>query len=79
MTNVVKHANGNELYVTVREDGKTLTASFTNNGNPPSGEIAEGGGLSSLRTLVEREGGIMTIRSKPAFSLELTMKKGDSK
>lgn len=79
MTNVVTHANGNELYVTVREDGKTLTASFTNNGNPPSGEIAEGGGLSSLRTLVEREGGIMTIRSKPAFSLELTMKKGDSK
>ena len=48
---------------------------ITNNGIPPKVEIKEGVGLSSLRTLIEREGGNMTIISLPTFMLKIIVPK----
>lgn len=77
LTNTIRHAEGDTVYLHLTEEreGDILlrTAVFTNNGKAPQGEIREGGGLSSLRTRVEREGGILVIRSRPEFSLRLTM------
>lgn len=77
ITNTVKHAKGNAVTVELTEKGSFLEIAVTNNGEPPKATIKEGGGFSSLRQLVEREGGTMTIKSRPCFLLEITLPKGE--
>ena len=71
LTNTVKHAKGNRLYMNITSDASSLTAEITNNGNQPDGEIKETGGLKNLRSTVESAGGVMTIETKPRFRLIL--------
>lgn len=78
ITNAVKHAKGDEVTVELSEKGAFLEIAVTNNGEPPKTTIKEGGGFSSLRQLVEREGGNMRIKSNPCFRLEITLPKGES-
>ena len=73
MTNLVSHAKGDELYISLKEEGPYFVAIFTNNGKRPEKAIIEGGGLSSLRALVEKEYGIMEIESKPRFLLKISL------
>ena len=47
---------------------------ITNNSRAPLVPIQEAGGLSNLRHMVERAGGIMTIESSPQFLLRLDFK-----
>ena len=47
---------------------------ITNNGRAPLVPIQEAGGLSNLRHMVERAGGIMTIEGSPQFLLRLDFK-----
>ena len=75
MTNTLRHAHGDVLTVTVTEDDDTYFVTITNNGEQPTAEITEKGGLVSLRELCERAGGRMTIRSVPELVLQLTLKK----
>ena len=56
-------------------DDEIIEINITNNGNQPQKEIIEGGGLSSLRTLVEQEKGEMYIQSLPIFKLVILLKK----
>ena len=65
--NTVKHAHGDRLNVTLSENEIVIT----NNGNPPKGEIAESGGLLSLRRSVEEAGGTMTVQSRSEFRLTI--------
>ena len=77
LTNTVKHAKGNRLYITLRTEGNVLTAELRNNGAPPRGEIQETGGLKNLRRAVEKVGGSMTVEACPAFLLRLALPKGE--
>ena len=77
MTNTIKHAKGNEVYVSFKEMNRFIEIQITNNGEQPKEEIKEGGGLSSLRLLIEREGGSMKIISFPRFELNITIEKGE--
>ena len=74
VTNCVRHANGNEVYVTVSADGDGYTAILTNNGRVPDGRITEGGGLSALRRRIEKNNGKMTVQSLPRFALTVSLK-----
>ena len=74
-TNTLRHAHGNRLNVCLAEDENLLTAVFTNNGDPPAGEIHEKGGLRLLRALVERAGGQMTLSASPHLSITLELPK----
>lgn len=76
ITNTVSHAKGNETYVTIKENGASFVLTITNNGLSPTEEIKEGGGLSSLRALVEREGGTMMVKSLPTFVLKIILPSG---
>lgn len=76
LTNTVKHAKGNRLYLNIYSDNTTLTAEVTNNGVPPKSEIHETGGLKNLRNTVKSAGGIMTINSTPRFLLRVEFPKG---
>ena len=59
LTNTVKHAKGNKLYLKLRSSENLLTAELTNNGSLPAGAISETGGLLNLRNTVETAGGTM--------------------
>ena len=52
-----------------------LTAIFTNNGDLPTGEIQEKGGLKLLRALTERAGGQMTVSAEPDLSITIELPK----
>lgn len=77
MTNTIKHAKGNEVYVSFKERNRFIEIQITNNGEQPKEEIKEGGGLSSLRLLIEREGGSMKVISFPRFEMNITIEKGE--
>ena len=73
MTNAVRHAKAGELYVGLSCDGKTASAVITNNGEVPTGKIAEGGGLTSLRSRIRKYGGTMLVRCMPAFEMTVAV------
>lgn len=74
VTNCVKHADGDRVFVKITPQGNGCFVSFKNNGNAPDGEIKEGGGLSSLRRSVEDAGGKMNVLHFPDFELQLYLK-----
>lgn len=77
ITNTARHADGDELYVTVSEDGEFLIAKLSNNGKQPQEEIKEGGGLSSLRMMTEMASGRMRVEIFPRFQLTVIIPKGE--
>ena len=78
LTNTVSHANGKTMTVTVSEKNGKYTIRVTNDGEKPKSEIIEGGGLSGLRSLVERENGTMVIHSTPQFELIIELAQGET-
>lgn len=80
LTNGVRHAAATRLRIQLSQSQGAWVARFTNDGRPPQGEIAEGGGLSSLRRRVEQIGGTMTVASSPAFvlTISLSQERGDA-
>ncbi len=73
MTNAVRHAGAKELYVRLVYSNDMVSASVTNNGAVPEENIEEGGGLTSLRILVKKSGGVMEVKSVPKFELTVSV------
>lgn len=71
--NTVRHAKGSEMTVELTKTPHSLTASITNDGLTPAGEVVEGGGLSALRRRIEGTGGSMQVESTPRFRLVITL------
>ncbi len=69
ITNTIRHAGGDELYINIVRD-KPLTIEFTNNGKPPESKVRlTGGGLDMLRRMVRDYGGDARVESSPVFKL----------
>lgn len=77
LTNTIRYALGDTLYVTVLDCEESYKLIYTNNGLKPEGPITEKGGLISLRNLVEQIKGNMTISTIDQFKLEIELFKGD--
>lgn len=73
VTNCVRHAGGNRVFVEVADDGKQTACAMTNNGRAPQQAVIEGSGLSGLRCRIEREGGIMKLTDSPRFVLTVIL------
>ena len=73
ITNCVRHAGGNRVFVEVADDGKQTVCAITNNGRAPQRAVVEGSGLSGLRRRIEREGGIMELTGSPRFVLTVIL------
>ena len=81
VTNTVRHAKGSEINVRIKADRYGVCTVITNNGDPPAGEITEGGGLTDLRQKIESAAGMMQVTATPVFALTVTLpfKKGEEK
>ena len=75
LTNAVRHAGAQTLYICFSETSTHYQVSFQNDGRLPAGEITEGGGLTSLRRKVEAAGGSMSICCHPAYALTIAISK----
>lgn len=75
LTNVLRHAHGKSAHIAVFETRAAYTIDFTNDGDPPGGEIRETGGLADLRRETEAAGGAMDICGAPRFRLRLILPK----
>ena len=75
LTNAVRHADARCLHFEIFQTQDMDIARFAKDGNIPTASITEGGGLGSLRRKTEQAGGTMTIETKPAFALVLTIPK----
>ena len=73
VTNCIKHADGNEVYIRIAERNNCHDITITNNGRVPTGPIREGSGLSALRHSIESHGGEMHISHNPRFALLITI------
>lgn len=78
VTNCIRHAGGNEVYISVNGRKDVFDITITNNGAAPSGPIKEGSGLSSIRHSIESAGGEMHTVYKPRFELLLIIPKDAS-
>lgn len=76
VTNCVRHARGSVVMIRITEQAALFTVTITNDGEPPTAPIVEGGGLSSLRNSVEEAGGEMYLSHAPHFALILNLKGG---
>ena len=76
LTNASRHAGSKNLYVYGKYQDDKYEIILRNDGAKPKGEIVLGGGLSSLKALLIREGGTMKIYSQPEFRLVIETKKG---
>ena len=72
-TNTVKHADGDRLSVEIRKTGTETVFTLRNNGEQPGKAVRESGGLLSLRSLAEKEGGTMRISASPDFELTIRL------
>ncbi len=72
ITNLIRHAGGDTLYVNLWRNEEGLMMVLTNNGAAPKEEIVERGGLKLLRERVERQGGIMRLQSTPVLVLSIS-------
>ena len=73
MTNCARHAGGTRVFVKITNNKMLCTVRITNNGKKPAEGSQEGGGLTSLRKTVEREGGKMQVIFSPEFELILIL------
>lgn len=75
LTNAVRHAGANQLYICAEKTDLGCLIRYTNDGALPNHAIVEGGGLSAARRKVEAIGGTMQIESSPRFTLNLFFSK----
>ena len=73
VTNCIWHAHGRRVYVQSHKTREGWKVCITNDGERPKEGCREGGGLSALREVVERDGGKMTTKFEPEFLLALKL------
>lgn len=73
VTNCIRHAHGRRVYVQSHKTREGWKVCITNDGERPKEGSREGGGLSALREVVERDGGKMITKFEPEFLLVLKL------
>ena len=73
VTNCIRHAHGSRVYVQSHKTREGWKVCITNDGERPKEGSREGGGLSALREVVERDGGEMTTKFEPEILLVLKL------
>lgn len=75
--NLARHSNGDKLFVKFEQDAKKNYLILTDKGSNAKPVLKEGGGLSSLRSLVENSGGEMVTNAQPRFTISISLPRGN--
>lgn len=78
-TNAVRHGFAAHVHAVYAKEGTEWYLTVTNDGIPPAGPVREGGGLTQIRTEVEKAGGCFLIQPAPSFCLHVKLPGGDTK
>ncbi|MBR1797450.1 MAG: hypothetical protein IJ757_05525 [Clostridiales bacterium] len=70
--NASRHASADKMDLKIESTDDKTEFTFSNNGKIPEG-ITEGGGLSSLRKLIETNSGTMKLTAEPEFKLIISI------
>lgn len=73
LTNAVRHANANELFVHIEKFESKYRVRISDNGNARPVEIHEGGGLSALRAKLENKGASLNYEYKNGLVLKASI------
>ena len=73
--NAVRHGFATQVNILAGGAGGEYFLEITDNGHPPEGEVAEGGGITGIRRKVEPFGGTVAITASPRFTLSVTLPK----
>ena len=79
LTNAVRHADADTLFIRIMHTKKEVCCSFKNNGKAPEHPVTEGGGLGALRMRIEKSGGRMQTDWQPCFSLNICLPEGEER
>lgn len=72
MTNAVRHAAADELYIKIEEKANLQEVVIFDNGSKKTKFIGEGSGLSALRKLMEKEGAGFKLQTEGIFKIRIT-------
>ena len=78
LSNAFRHAGADSVSLCLTKEERSYRAVITNNGEPPTDEVTETGGLADLRLQIENAGGTMRIDSLPRFVLTITVPKEEA-
>jgi signal transduction histidine kinase len=73
LTNAVKHANADQLTVTIRPSNRGYHVTITDNGTIQISNLVEGSGLGDLRKKLEQEGATLNIECIDGVVLEVEL------
>lgn len=79
LTNAVRHAKANKLYVEIKDTKDYYNVLISDNGSYSISPIKEGIGLSSLREKLEQEGAVLDILYKQSIVLSVYIPKSEVK
>ena len=69
MANTIKHAHGDEIRLSIREENGHVQMRLNHNGEPPQKPVQERGGLRNLRSFIESNGGEMELIYEPEYTM----------
>ena len=72
LTNAVRHAAADELYIKIEEKLNFQKVTIFDNGSKKINFVREGNGLSALRKLMEKEGVKLKLQTEGVFKLLIT-------
>jgi signal transduction histidine kinase len=75
ITNTLRHAGAQNLWVTITRDDALLTVDARDDGRGAP-ELRAGNGLNGMRVRIEAMGGLLVIAPAPAFSLRASLPLG---
>lgn len=78
LNNAIRHAEAKNVWIDINEDGLRINLTIKNDGQPPSSEIKEKGGLKNIRARLEICGGTMSIDTSEVFTLRISWLKGEN-
>lgn len=75
LNNAVRHAKGNNLYVSINENSNAYFIKIKNDGIQPKEQIKEKGGLKNLRENITLLGGAFDVIHSPCFEMKIELPK----
>jgi signal transduction histidine kinase len=75
VTNTLRHAQARNLWITISEDGASITVEAHDDGCGAA-TVAAGAGLRGMQARIEELGGVLRIMSAPSFALRAMLPLG---